>query len=92
MVAQPPAAIAGQFVWTRTVWEYSDNTTETGYSVGKIGNTGAKGDSGADGLPGKDGTTLVSTLIQYALTTSGTNIPSTGWDTAIPTLTKGRYL
>lgn len=91
-VAQPPAAIAGQFVWTRTVWEYSDNTTETGYSVGKIGNTGAKGDSGADGLPGKDGTTLVSTLIQYALTTSGTNIPSTGWDTAIPTLTKGRYL
>ena len=91
-VAQPPAAIAGQFVWTRTVWEYSDNTTETGYSVGKIGNTGAKGDSGADGLPGKDGTTLVSTLIQYALTTSGTNIPSTGWDIAIPTLTKGRYL
>ena len=91
-IAQPPAAIAGKFVWTRTVWEYSDNTTETGYSVGKIGNTGAKGDSGADGLPGKDGTTLVSTLIQYALTTSGTNIPSTGWDTAIPTLTKGRYL
>ena len=91
-VAQPPAAIAGQFVWTRTVWEYSDNTTETGYSVGKIGNTGAKGDSGADGLPGKDGTTLVSTLIQYVLTTSGTIIPSTGWDTAIPTLTKGRYL
>ena len=91
-VSQPPVAVAGQFVWTRTVWEYSDNTTETGYSVGKIGNTGAKGDSGADGLPGKDGTTLVSTLIQYALTTSGTNIPSTGWNTAIPTLTKGRYL
>ena len=53
--AQPPAASAGQYVWTRTVWTYTDNSTETGYSVGKIGNTGSKGDTGAKGDKGDKG-------------------------------------
>ena len=50
-----PSASAGQFVWTRTIVTYTDNTTSTSYSVGKIGNTGAKGDTGA---PGADAITL----------------------------------
>lgn len=44
-----PSASAGQFVWTKTVITYTDNSTTTSYSVGKIGNTGAKGDTGAAG-------------------------------------------
>ena len=50
-VANPPTATAGQFMWTKTIWTYTDNTTETGYSVGKIGNTGPKGATGPSGPP-----------------------------------------
>ena len=45
-----PTVPAGQYLWTKTVWTYTDNTNETGYSVAKMGETGAKGDNGADGL------------------------------------------
>lgn len=54
-VSTPPSAAAGQFIWTRTIWTYTDNTTETGYSVGKIGEKGATGADGAQGAPGKPG-------------------------------------
>lgn len=54
-VSTPPSATAGQFVWTCTIWTYTDNTTETGYSVGKIGEKGATGADGANGAPGKPG-------------------------------------
>lgn len=27
----PPALVKGQWFWTKTVWTYTDNTTETGY-------------------------------------------------------------
>ena len=44
-----PTSTPGQFLWTRTVWTYTDTSTETGYSVAMWGATGAKGDSGVDG-------------------------------------------
>src|SRR5690606_39071397 len=78
--ATPPSPIAGRYIWTRTVWTYSDSTTETGYSVGKIGDTGAKGDkgdTGADGLPGADAVGLTGTAISYARSTSGDTPPPT---------------
>ncbi|EAC2685245.1 hypothetical protein B5G94_15235, partial [Listeria monocytogenes] len=28
-----PALIKGQFLWTKTVWSYTDDTTEVGYTV-----------------------------------------------------------
>ncbi|MHC3890667.1 hypothetical protein ACXONW_09600, partial [Streptococcus thermophilus] len=30
---QVPNVPAGQYLWTKTVWDYTDNTNETGYSV-----------------------------------------------------------
>lgn len=62
--SQVPNVPAGQFLWTKTVWSYTDNTNETGYSVSKIGeqgpqgvkgDTGAKGDKGERGLTGPQG-------------------------------------
>ena len=35
-----PTVPAGEFLWTKTIWTYSDNTTETGYSVAKMGDDG----------------------------------------------------
>lgn len=64
--SQVPNVPAGQFLWTKTVWSYTDNTNETGYSVSKIGeqgpqgvkgDTGAKGDRGEKGLQGERGLT-----------------------------------
>lgn len=59
---QPPANVpAGYFVWTRFTWHYSDKTSETGYSVGKIGETGPKGATGPKGEKGEDGGKIYDT-------------------------------
>lgn len=74
--SQVPNVPAGQFIWTKTVWTYTDNTTETGYSVSKIGDQGPrgpqgpKGDQGIPGIKGADGKTQY-THIAYADTVSG---------------------
>lgn len=44
-----PTVPAGQFLWTKTVWDYTDSTSETGYSVSKMGNDGKPGEDGQDG-------------------------------------------
>lgn len=51
-----PSVPAGQFLWTKTVWAYTDNTSETGYSVAMMGLKGDKGDQGDPGTDGTDGT------------------------------------
>lgn len=35
-----PSVPPGEFLWTKTIWNYSDNTKETGYSVAKMGTNG----------------------------------------------------
>ncbi|MDT2756980.1 hypothetical protein P7G51_06260 [Enterococcus asini] len=87
-----PSVPAGQFLWTKSLWAYTDGTTETGYSVAKMGDTGPAGKDGTDGVAGKDGVGLKSTAIQYAQSTSGTTAPTSGWATSVPTLVKEQYL
>lgn len=53
---QVPNVPAGQYLWTKTVWDYTDNTSETGYSVAKMGEQGPRGDQGIPGPKGIDGT------------------------------------
>ena len=81
-----PTVSPSQFLWTRTVWTFSDNTTKTGYSIGKIGETGGQGPTGATGNG------IASTSINYAASTSGTTIPTSGWTAAIPTVPAGQFL
>lgn len=38
-----PSVSAGSFLWTKTTITYTDNTSTTSYSVGKMGNTGSAG-------------------------------------------------
>jgi hypothetical protein len=47
--ATVPTVAAGSYLWTKTVWTYTDNSSETGYSVGKMGNNGAPGSNGDPG-------------------------------------------
>ena len=89
-VSQVPSVPAGQYLWTKTVWSYTDNTSETGYSVSKIGeqgakgdkgDTGPKGDQGIPGVKGADGKTQY-THIAYADTVSGSGFSQTDTDKA----------
>lgn len=50
-----PTVSPGEYLWTKTVWTYTDGTTETGYSVSKIGEQGPKGNDGAKGDKGERG-------------------------------------
>lgn len=60
--SSPVSVPAGQFLWTRTIFTYTDTTTKTIYNVSRQGADGAKG---ADGLNGKDGSSSY-THIAYA--------------------------
>jgi len=85
----PPALVKGQWFWTKTVWTYTDNTSETGYQktyVAKDGN------DGNNGIAGKDGVGIRSTTITYAQGTSGTVAPTTGWTSQVPNVPAGQYL
>ena len=44
-----PSANPGQYLWTRTIVNYSDGNSTTAYSVSKMGINGTNGTDGADG-------------------------------------------
>ena len=84
-----PSVSENQYLWTKIVLTYSDNTNSTAYSVGKMG---AKGETGATGSTGATGNGIKSTTINFASSTSGTTAPSSGWSTSIPTVAAGSFL
>ncbi|WP_259293280.1 collagen-like protein [Lactococcus cremoris] len=87
--ASVPPVAKGSFLWTRTIWTYTDNTTETGYAVAYMG---TNGNNGNDGIAGKDGVGIKTTTITYAGSTSGTTVPTSGWTSTVPTVAAGSYL
>lgn len=78
-----PTITSGQYLWTRTVTSFTDGTSSTGYSIGKIGESGAKG---------TDGKGISSTAITYQAHTSGTAVPTGTWSTSIPNVASNQYL
>lgn len=87
--ATVPTVAKGSYLWTKTVWTYTDNTSETGYSVAYVAKDG---NNGIDGIAGKDGVGITSTTITYAGSTSGITAPTSGWTSTIPTVSAGQYL
>lgn len=87
--SQVPTLTKGNYLWTKTVWTYTDNTNETGYQKTYIAKDG---NDGNDGIAGKDGVGIKSTTITYASSTSGTNKPTSGWSSTIPSVPAGNYL
>lgn len=77
-----PAAEAGKFVWTTTYVRYGNGTA-------KFDGTACV--TGRDGKDGKDGVTIASEVVEYAIGTSGTVAPTSGWSTTIPAVPKGQY-
>ena len=85
----PPKLVKGQWFWTKTVWTYTDNATETGYQKTYVARDG---NDGNNGIAGKDGVGIRSTTITYAQGTSGTVAPTTGWTSQVPNVPAGQYL
>ena len=85
----PPKLVKGQWFWTKTVWTYTDNTTETGYQKTYVARDG---NDGNNGIAGKDGVGIRSTTITYAQGTSGTLAPTTGWTSQVPNVPAGQFL
>lgn len=78
--ATRPNVPAGQYLWTRVVTTYTDNTTS---------------ETQTPTLMGKEGTSglgIKSKSISYAVGTSGNTPPTSGWQETIPTVSANQYL
>src|SRR5574344_1397177 len=84
-----PPLVKGQYLWTKTVWAYTDGSSETGYTKTYISKDG---NDGKNGIAGKDGVGIKTTVIEYAKHTNGTQAPSTGWQSQVPSVPDGEYL
>lgn len=78
-----PSASAGEYIWTRTVITYSDNSTSTSYSVGMIGATGAKGDKGDTGATGATGAAGADAISLVVTSSAGTIFKNTNIATTL---------
>ncbi len=61
-----PSVPEGQWLWTRTIHTYTDNTTSTSYSVGRNGNDGA--DAITMAITSSNGLIFKNSAIQTVLT------------------------
>lgn len=77
---------------TKYSWTKIKGDTGAKGDKGDTGATGPKGETGAKGEKGEDGLGIESTEITYVGSTSGTNIPQSGWKTSIPSVSAGSYL
>lgn len=78
-----PSASAGQYLWTRTIITYTDNTTSTIYSVGCMGTNGANGTNGKS----------IGSVVNYYLATassSGVTTATSGWTTAVQSVSAAK--
>lgn len=78
--ATPPAPAGGAYTWMRTTVTYGDGRSETSEPVRVTGEAGA------------DGAGVSSSSVSYAVGTSGTERPPSGWSDAVPEVPRGSWL
>lgn len=81
-----PSVAANQYLWTRTVITYTDNTTSTSYSIGLMGAAGPQGSTGATGKG------VSSITAEYYLSTAKTTPTGGSWITSSPAWSTGKYI
>lgn len=87
-----PSVTVGKYLWTRTVFTYSDNTISTSYSISSMG---AKGDQGIPGTNGQNGKSIGSVINYYLATNANTGVTAStsGWTTTVQSVsTSKKYL
>lgn len=77
-----PSVSTGQYLWTKTVVNYSDGKSTESYSVSYQGTNGSNGSS----------VTVSSTSVTYQASSSGTTVPTGTWQSSVPTVSNGQFL
>ena len=72
-----PIVEQGQYLWTRTVFTFTDGQTLTSYNVS---------------YQPLDGNSITSTIIDYQSGISGTETPTGEWVSNVPEVPQGQYL
>lgn len=81
-VAYVPSVGKGQYLWTKTVVNYSDGKSTEAYSVSYQGINGQNGTS----------VTVSGNSVTYQVGTSGTTTPTGTWVADVPSVPNGQYL
>ena len=87
-----PSVTVGKYLWTRTVFTYSDNTISTSYGISSMG---AKGDQGIPGTNGQNGKSIGSVINYYLATNANTGVTAStsGWTSTVQSVsTSKKYL
>ena len=82
----------GEYLWVRTITEYTDGQSITTYAVSYNAKDGTDGSDGSDGADGSDGVGITSHTVEYVQTDSGSTKPTSGWSENQPEAEKGKYL
>lgn len=85
-----PTVAAGQYLWTKTVVNYSGGKSTTSYSVGRMGQNGSPGSPGSPGAPGEDGNGIKTTSVTFQASSSQTTAPTGDWTSTVPVLTAAK--
>ena len=75
-----PTVPEGKYLWTKTVTEYTDGTSTTGYSVSHIGKNGTEGNG------------VTGTEVAYQASDNGTTPPTGEWSKNPPESKPGQYI
>lgn len=84
-----PSVPVGKYLWTRTVFTYSDDTISTSYSISSMG---AKGDQGIPGTNGQNGKSIGSVINYYLATNANTGVTAStsGWTTTVQSVSASK--
>ena len=77
---QMPTVSSEQYLWTRTIIDYTTGDDSISYTYSYQGKNGAAG------------TSVTITSIQYQAGSSATSAPTGNWSSTIPTVGQGKYL
>lgn len=88
---ESPNPVKGTYLWVRTITNYTDGEKITTYNVSYNATDGQRGPEGPQGSTGNDGTGVSGTEVRYSQSTSGTTVPTSGWQTAPHDPIQGQY-
>lgn len=72
-----PDVPSGQYLWTRVILTFSDNSTSTSYSISRFA---------------VDGNGIESSSVSYKASTDGVNPPTGTWSASMPNVNPNEYL
>lgn len=89
-----PSVTAGQYLWTRTITDYTDDSVAdtVTYTYALQGKTGATGPKGETGSTGASGTSVTVSSIRYQAGASATTAPTGTWSDNPVSVSQGQYL